>query len=280
MYADSSTITDHDDLFMETGIGGITVAGLRAPSSTSALLWRFSEAVKKTLQHNTETGSASAVLADYYSRPEGIADRAKLGHGGQVFRRDSAATPRGSPTSWTGQLRHSHGFSSRALREDYQDTLAVQAIMEDLARAVDGTTSYTDVSGGWPPAGTPTTRKPTTGITPSPSSSADAAARPSTRVRTSAALTTARTITTACPWRRASSRISVDGRSNPPTAPAARHGHTIQVIYAQATLRYAYLVDRDLADGRAWGTGLQASPSTTTSPRGSRRARRWRGRRR
>ena len=107
-YAASNTITDHDDLFMETGIGGITVAGLTyTPSSNVGASLYFSEAVKKTLQHNTETGSAAAVLADYHSFGlEGIADHTKLGHEWAKFStRITATTPRrGSPTSWTRPL--------------------------------------------------------------------------------------------------------------------------------------------------------------------------------
>ena len=42
----------------------------------------------------------------------------------------------------------------------------------------------------------------------------------------------------------------IAGQSSPGDRPALYSDieHTIQVIYAQATLRYAYLVDRDLAE--------------------------------
>ena len=142
-YADSSTITDHDDLFMETGIGNITVAGLTyTPSSNVGASLYFSEAVKKTLQHNTETGSAAAVLADYHSFGlEGIADRAKLGHewakfSGAAYGHDSA-TWISDILDEASQLTHM-GSRLELFEKTIQDTLAVQAIMEDLARAVDG----------------------------------------------------------------------------------------------------------------------------------------------
>ena len=99
VYADSSTITDHDDLFMETGIGGITVAGLKTRCATArrALLCTSPVSVGVPLQHNTETGSASAVLADYpvnQLRPRRIADRATnlkgtTPRGGNLLRRDA-----------------------------------------------------------------------------------------------------------------------------------------------------------------------------------------------
>ena len=75
-------------------------------------------------------------MADYHSFGlEGIADRAKLGHewakfSGAAYGHDSA--------TWISDIldeasQLTHG-SSRALEKTIQDTLAVQAIMEDLAR--------------------------------------------------------------------------------------------------------------------------------------------------
>ena len=107
-YAASDTITDHDDLFMETGIGGITVAGLTyTPSSNIGASLYFSEAVKKTLQTTPKpaprppswlTTTASASKASLTAR--------NLATSGPSFpARITATTPqRGSPTSWTRPL--------------------------------------------------------------------------------------------------------------------------------------------------------------------------------
>ena len=78
------------------------------PASNVGASLYFSEAVKRTLERNTETGAASDVLADYHSFGlEGIADRAKDGHEWKPSfpaRRTDSAPPRGSPTSWTMPL--------------------------------------------------------------------------------------------------------------------------------------------------------------------------------
>ena len=259
VYADSSTITDHDDLFMETGIGGITVAGLTyTPSSNVGASLYFSEAVKKTLQHNTETGSA-AVLADYHSFGlEGIAER-------ETWPRVGEAPANGHDSGdvdlrhlGRGRRAHSHGFSSRALREDYPGhPRRSQAIMEDLARAVDGTTSYTDVSGNalasrgysndqktnyWDHAfakfiGTENARGKTI-YARANKRGANYGQNDNNGVSVAAK-------SIIC--------LLIDGQATRcGSPPSSDIEHTIQVIYAQATLRYAYLVDRDLADGRAY----------------------------
>ena len=262
-YADSSTITDHDDLFMETGIGNITVAGLTyTPSSNVGASLYFSEAVKKTLQHNSETGSAAAVLADYHSFGlEGIADRAKLGHEWAKF---SGADYGHDSATWisdildeASQLTHT-GSRLELFEKTIQDTLAVQAIMEDLARAVDGNTSYTDVSGNALPSrgysndtktnywdhafakfiGTENARSKTI-YARANKRGANYGQNDNNGVSAAA---------------KSIIQDFIDGQSNAANRPALYSDieHTIQVIYAQATLRYAYLVDRDLADGHAY----------------------------
>ena len=262
-YAASDTITDHDDLFMETGIGGITVAGLTyTPSSNVGASLYFSEAVKKTLQHNTETGSAAAVLGDYHSFGlEGIADRNKLGHEWAKF---SGADYGHDSVKWisdilreASQLTHT-GSRLELFEKTIQDTLAVQAIMEDLARAVDGTTSYTDVSGN---------ALPSRGYSNDQKTNywdhafAKFIGTENARGKTIYARANKRGANYGQNDNNGVSAAAksiiqdfIDGQSNAANRPALYSDieHTIQVIYAQATLRYAYLVDRDLADGRAY----------------------------
>ena len=262
-YAASSSISDPDDIVIETGIGGITVAGLTyTPASNVGASLYFSEAVKKTLERNTETGAAADVLADYHSFGlEGIADRAKDGHEWAKF---AGSTYGFDSSTWisdimndASQLTH-RGARLELFEKTLMDTLAVQAIMEDLAHAVDGATSYTDINGN-----------------AQPSHGHSAAEKTNYWDHAFAKFVGTSTARDFTIYARANKRGAnygtndnngvsaaaksiiqdfIDGQSNPGDRPALYSSieHTIQVIYAQSTLRYAYLVDRDLADGREY----------------------------
>ena len=274
-----NTITDHDDLFMETGIGDHRRGSSRTrPRPTSAPLY-FSEAVKKTLQHNTETGSAAAVLADYHSFGlEGIADAQTWPRVAQVFRRGLR-----HDSTWisdildeASQLTHT-GSRLELFEKTIQDTLAVQAIMEDLARAVDGATSYTDVSGNaLPSAGTPTHENQLLGSAFAKFAIGTENARGKTiyaRANKRGANYGQNDNNGVSAAAKSIIQDFIDGQSNrqPPRA-VLDIEHTIQVIYAQATpLR---LPRRPRSRRRppvqgAPGGGPRLLPP---SPRGSRRA--------
>ena len=272
-YADASTISDPDDIIIETGVGGITVKDAdRAaiadltytPASNVGASLYFSEAVKKTLARNTAYFSAASDVLDDYHRfgLEGIADRAK---DGVVWAEFAGAAYGFNSATWISDIMDdaseltTRGARLELFEKTLMDALAVQAIMDDLAHAVDEAgICGVDAQGGELPAhghtadekrnywdhayakfiGTSTARAFTVYARAN-----ELGAHYGTNDANGVS-EAARTIITKFKDG-AAQAVSASRRSL-----YSDIKRTIQVIYAQSTLRSAHLVGRDLVDGR------------------------------